>query len=318
MTTPQPLPPLDSTLGAILVGGVVSTYLFGIATLQVYYYFRKYSDDSLWLKWMVAVVWMIELGHTIFSWHAIYTVAVTFYCQPQHIKSPPHSLEVTILFACLMYVIVVGFFANRVRIFSGRWLVTIICWVLTAVRVTSNLAMMGIEWVNEEVDTLQVKYRWLMAISLSLGVAVDIVIAFSMCYWLWQIRGSKFEQTRKIVDTLLMWSVETGIATTVASAVFLILFLDRNDLAWFPFYVVQVKLYSNSLLVSLNGRRRLRSSADVIDLASGSGNIGRTITDRDRGMGMVFEMSSSVTHRDTHRDTTISKDMDRSRGLETN
>ncbi|KAJ7609192.1 hypothetical protein DFH06DRAFT_188914 [Mycena polygramma] len=278
MASPHALPPLDSTLGAIEVGGVVSTYLFGIETVQVYYYFRKYQDDSLWLKSMVAAVWIFELGHTISAWHAIYSVSVTFYCQPQHLEVPPHSLEVTILFASLIYIVVQGFFANRVRIFSGKWFVTVVCWVLTILRATSNLTMMGIEWANPNVTTLQVKFRWLMAVALSLGVTVDIVITLSLCYWLWQIRQSKFEQTRKIVDTLLVWSVETGVVTTVASAMFLILFLGRNDLAWFPFFLVQVKLYSNSLLVSLNGRQHLRSSADVLDLSSGSGSTGRTLS----------------------------------------
>jgi hypothetical protein len=49
------LPPLDSTLGALEVGGIVSTYLFGIETLQVYNYFRKYPEDSLLLKSTVCI-----------------------------------------------------------------------------------------------------------------------------------------------------------------------------------------------------------------------------------------------------------------------
>jgi hypothetical protein len=53
--------------------------------------------------------------------------------------------------------------------------------------------MMVIQWENPNVSTLQVKFRWLMAMALSLGVTVDIVITVSMCYWLWRIRRSNYE-----------------------------------------------------------------------------------------------------------------------------
>jgi hypothetical protein len=36
----------------------------------------------------------------------IYSATVTFYCQPQHLQNPPKSLEMTILFAALIYVLV--------------------------------------------------------------------------------------------------------------------------------------------------------------------------------------------------------------------
>ncbi|KAJ7881865.1 hypothetical protein B0H13DRAFT_2048889 [Mycena leptocephala] len=301
------LPPLDSTLGALEVGGIVSTYLFGIETLQVYHYFRKYPEDSQLLKSTVAAVWIAELGHTISAWHAIYSATVTFYCQPQHLQNPPKSLEMTILFAALIYVLVQGFFANRVRVLSGRWLIPVICWALTILRITCNLAMMVIQWENPNVSTLQVKFRWLMAMALSLGVTVDIVITVSMCYWLWRIRRSNYEPTRKMVDTLLVWSVETGVATTVASVIFLVLFLSRKDLSWFPFFLVQVKLYSNSLLFSLNGREGLRSSTKVLELSSAS--FAQNTTGRNRGM--LVEMS-----RITETDAVVGKDLERGRSLQ--
>jgi hypothetical protein len=55
MSGPPALPPLDGTLGAIEVGGIVSTFLFGIETLQVYHYFRKYPGDALLLKLAVCI-----------------------------------------------------------------------------------------------------------------------------------------------------------------------------------------------------------------------------------------------------------------------
>lgn len=44
---------LDGTLGSIEIGGVVSTFLFGIVTLQVWNYYRRYPADGRTLKLLV-------------------------------------------------------------------------------------------------------------------------------------------------------------------------------------------------------------------------------------------------------------------------
>ncbi|KAF7358642.1 Saposin B-type domain-containing protein [Mycena sanguinolenta] len=297
MSAPTAIPPLDSTLGAVEIGAVVSTFLFGIETVQAYLYFDKYPEDTAFLKSLVAATWIFELGHTIATWHAIYALSVTYYAQPQHLESPPHSLTVTILFSAFIYVVVQSFFANRVRVFSGKWLIPVVCWTMTGLRVTATLSMMGIQWADPKVTILQARFRWLLTLALSLGMAVDTVIMLSLCYCLWTVRHSRFKQTRRMIDALLVWTVETGVATCFTTGMFLILFLARNDLTWFPFFLVQAKLYSNSFLVSLNGRQRLRDSGKMIDISVGS----LAQTNPQPSRGLVIEMSKVV-----ERETSIS------------
>ncbi|KAJ7440957.1 hypothetical protein FB451DRAFT_1377401, partial [Mycena latifolia] len=306
------IPALDSTLGAIEIGGVLAVYLFGIETLQAFYYFRNYPKDSLWLKTAVAAVCFLELGHTISIWHAIYSLTVTFYCQPKHLETPPYSFDMTILFSALTYIIVQryresllmqGFFANRVRILSGTLVIPIICWVMTFFRAAANFAAMGVQWANPNIVELSERLKWPMSIALSLGVTVDIVVVVAMCYWLRKIRATRFERTKRMADTLILWSIETGLLTSVSSIILTILFFSRSDLLWFPFYLVQVKLFSNGLLASLNGRQRFRSPANkavsdaqfqVLTLSSTtrSGTGGQTAGERNRGM--LIEMSRTT------------------------
>jgi hypothetical protein len=47
------IPPLDDTLGAMEIGAVFATFLFGIGTLQTYEYYRLFPKDPAPLKWMV-------------------------------------------------------------------------------------------------------------------------------------------------------------------------------------------------------------------------------------------------------------------------
>lgn len=70
----------DSTIGAILIGALISSFLFGILSIQVRhltnqcqflltpyrqvkYYFSTYGNDPRWMKVMVGLVWyVIHLG----------------------------------------------------------------------------------------------------------------------------------------------------------------------------------------------------------------------------------------------------------------
>lgn len=47
-------PSLPTTLGAVEVGLVISTFLSGIETLQTFNYYRKYPKDSMALKILVS------------------------------------------------------------------------------------------------------------------------------------------------------------------------------------------------------------------------------------------------------------------------
>ncbi|KAJ7288779.1 hypothetical protein C8J57DRAFT_1281202 [Mycena rebaudengoi] len=296
---------LDGTLGSIEIGGVVSTFLFGIVTLQVWNYYRRYPADGRTLKLLVAVIWFLELGHGIATCHAIYTLTITFYGQPQ--RDPPRSLQTTLLFSAPIYTLVQIFFANRIRLLSGRLSIMLICCCLTLLRFAGSMGMLVVTMI-EGLAVLQVDYRWLMCSSLALGAAVDIIIAISLCCCLWQLRHSELARLRKLGDTAMAWSIETGAATSGASIIQLILFLMRDDLVWFPFFLVTARLFSNSLLVSLNGRARLRSMTQENVSYINMGSFEQSLRETKHRTGVLsapammeaYRLDSSRIKFDTH------------------
>ncbi|KAJ7059566.1 hypothetical protein C8F01DRAFT_216407 [Mycena amicta] len=79
-----------------------------------------------------------------------------------------------------------------------------------------------------------------------------------------------------MVELLILWSVESTVLTSTTSILQIILFLTRTDLVWTIFFMIQAKLISNSMLASLNGRRRLRArnhkpTTDVILFKTSAG-----------------------------------------------
>ncbi|KAJ7908811.1 hypothetical protein B0H13DRAFT_2331063 [Mycena leptocephala] len=240
---------VSGSLGALENGTLLGIFLFGIETLQTFHYYRHFSQDSNVLKAAVGFVWILELGHTISAWHALYSQTITFYGQPGHILSPAVSEETTIIFAALIYTVVQTFFANRVRVLSGKWYIMALACVLGLLRFVGHAGIVALLLHYSSV-TIVLEWRWLVTASLSLDLSVDLLITASLCYCLWNMRSCESKRTRTMVDTLILWAIESTILTSAASVIQIILFLTRNDLVWEGVFVIQAKLFSNAMLAT--------------------------------------------------------------------
>ncbi|KAJ6555045.1 hypothetical protein DFH09DRAFT_1365995 [Mycena vulgaris] len=278
-------PALDGTLGALEIGTVIGVFLFGMATLQTFNYYGQFPEDSKILKVTVAVIWFLELGHTICSLHGIYSITVTFYGQPPEdaFLKPPPSIVATLLFSGTIDALVQLFFGNRIRVLSGRPIFLVISAAFATLRFVCDITLAARLWIdNAGFTILRTKVLWEMITASSIGPAGDIFIAVVMCHWLWQRRdtGSHFNRTRRMVDTLIIWTIETTLVTSIAGIMQLVLILARNDLTFIPFYLIQPKLFLNAMLAGLNRRTRFRRGGE--DFVSGSISLA---TRRDRSDG---------------------------------
>ncbi|KAJ7446337.1 hypothetical protein FB451DRAFT_1291897 [Mycena latifolia] len=241
-------PSLDGTIGNAAIGLALATFLYGIETLQTFNYYRDYKNDTRSLKILVAVIWCLELTQTMLTWHAIYSMTVTFYGQPQHLADPPFSLILVVLFSAMVNFVVQTFFAFRVRVLSNRWPIPILVCVLNLVRFMGNVAIFAELCKRPEFSLLQTDLHWIFTAASAIGPFVDVITATSLCYFLWHYKKSNFEQTSTMIDNIVIWTVETTLITSLSGALQLILFLTRTDLTWIIFYLMQAKRESISAL----------------------------------------------------------------------
>ncbi|KAJ7450768.1 hypothetical protein FB451DRAFT_1410101 [Mycena latifolia] len=243
---------LAGTIGRWEIALVLLAFLFGIETLQTFNYFGQFPKDPRRLKILVAGIWLLELAHTISAFLTVYAITVTFYGQPQHIERPALSLVLMLLFHSVLAAVVPTFFAFRLRILLMRWPIIILCCLLNFLRLLSNLAIAVEFWKNEDLVVIETQLAWLVITATAVGPVVDIITAASLCYSLWHFKQSEFKRTNWMVDKIIVWTVVT----------------------WTIFYAIQAKLFSNSLLASLNGRKRLRSnSSGSKQLPNGSSHV---------------------------------------------
>jgi len=131
-----------------------------------------------------------------------------------------------------------------------------------------------------------------------------------------KLRVSKDKNNCRNTDYLVSWFVvsvdsheyyllrsllESTIIKSVPNILQLILFLTRKDLLWIIFYFMKASLFSNSMLASLNGRKRMSSHDEnssggptaFINLNSGAPGSG------PQGRNVVIQMTRMTeTHVD--------------------
>ncbi|KAJ2924113.1 hypothetical protein H1R20_g12986, partial [Candolleomyces eurysporus] len=295
---------LGNTLGAMQIGATLAMFLFGILTLQVETYFQLFRDDHRGLKLLVALVWALELAHTICSAAESYRGTITFYGNIAGYQRHPLMGVATVL-GSLITLIVQCFFALRVwkALPNPFRYIGAACGVAAFLRSIAGIFLGTRFMVAKSLTEYRLQWGWLIRTLLGSGAAIDVIIAVSMLYFLLSKRKSGFAATTRLVDRLLAYTVRTGLFTSVTAILVLVTFVAiPQAYIWGGIYVILAKLYSNSLLSALNERRRLR-----IIVSEGSSDMdsraARKITTGGRtgalsNTAISIEMKTSVTGDD--------------------
>ncbi|KAJ7023498.1 hypothetical protein C8F04DRAFT_1193369 [Mycena alexandri] len=261
--------PVDETLGAAFIGFGVSCVVFGVNTNQVFTYFQRYPGDKAAYKFIVLLIWTLELIDQIFIGHAIYFYTITSPKTPEIIRNLwfYYSTGSCGHLSC---------FAMRVWRFSQRNI------PVTAVVVALTLAELGLAIVDAVSVTdkdffisfqnpflavlpnLKVRpptfaaARLLASLSLGAGVLTDIFTACALCYFLRKFRTGH-KRADSLVNSLQIYAVNTGAFTAAISLLTLIFYdLRPRNFQFLAFYFILSKLYAISFLCTLNTRKVIR------------------------------------------------------------
>ncbi|KAF7293803.1 hypothetical protein HMN09_01176100 [Mycena chlorophos] len=254
----------NPTIGALLVGALVSCVLWGISTTQTYIYFSRFPEDSLAIKLLVSVVWLFEFGHTICTSHVVYIFAITNYGNPLVLlgKTPP-TLGLTVLLGTLTTCCVQGFFAFRIWTLAPHPIfkaIPIALWISLFAYLGFTTADTALSIINP-IPVFDTKYHWLLLVPTAMNVVNDNSITICLVLLLlWTRQKKGFRNTVLLLDQLLKWTLETGMLTSIFSCLNLAFYVQQPDnFIWIALQVVRARVFANSLLASLNSRDALRT-----------------------------------------------------------
>ncbi|KZV66892.1 hypothetical protein PENSPDRAFT_654509 [Peniophora sp. CONT] len=249
-------PPLTLTLGALQAGTLVSTALSGAVGFQSFLYWRSSHGDPKELKAFVFFVWALDAVQTsliaVVSWQYL----IHSFSNPSIADHIFPTIPATVSFTALLTFLVNGYFIMRVhKLSKGNWWFTLPTTFFLVARL--GLAFVSTaEMVRlKSFDRFHDGFGPVFTAGLSLSALTDILVTLGQGYYLRdRIRGVPI--AAKAMKEYVFVADNNGAATCLVALASLICWVTMpNNLVFMALHFCIGKIYSNSLLASLNIRR---------------------------------------------------------------
>lgn len=258
---------LDDTLGAAFAGLVVAATLHGVSIVQAWYYFT-HQNDPWTIKLLVAAVMTFDTVHQILITHTVYWYTVTNWGNPPELQTIVWSMLVEVIFNGLTALLVQSFLATRVwRLSKGNKILTGVVALLVLGEFGVVVAYECIA-MNMKTYAELAKLKFLSISVNALAAAGDVLIAGSLCTLL-HLSRTGFYRSDTMINKLMLFAVNTGVLTSVCAVASLITILVAgNTFLYIAFFFCIGRLYTNSLLATLNARKKIRNVGSAIHTPS--------------------------------------------------
>ncbi|PIL22821.1 hypothetical protein GSI_15516 [Ganoderma sinense ZZ0214-1] len=252
--------------GPIFIGLVFNIMLYGMMITQTYLYFNIYSrgtSDRLWIKLLVGALFVCDTLNTGFDIGFVYDPLVNRFGDVDAVTRATWVFATDPAMTSIIAVFTQFFFAWRVKVLTGNYF-AVCCIMFSAFAqfcggVGTSIAVGMIPEFAQFT-----KFKVIVIIWLAFSAVSDVLITASL---VWHLRKNKtgMSITDHLIDRIIRMTVQTGLLTAVCAVINLILFLLVPSGWHLLFNLPLSKLYTNSLLSSLNSRRGWKyDTSDVV------------------------------------------------------
>ncbi|KAJ7286457.1 hypothetical protein C8J57DRAFT_664329, partial [Mycena rebaudengoi] len=272
-----PIPPNIATLTAPrLVGELIGAYLFGILTVQFYFYHLSFPRDAKHIKWLVYIVFLIDLASTTMSFADAYHWFAEGFGNLLLLDDIYLSGFDTPMLGSLLAATGQCYYCYRLWMLNRKTLPIGILVVLIA------LAQVATGIYNAILGHMVVTFSRALSTSrpsiyiLNIGAATsDVLIAVTMTILLLKSR-TRHAPTDFILKRIINLTVETNLASSTFAVLTIILFVGVPKTSYFTCTsIIRGKIYSNNLLLMLNNRQFMASNVNSTGESTG-GNMTRS------------------------------------------
>ncbi|KAJ7702078.1 hypothetical protein B0H16DRAFT_1902513 [Mycena metata] len=262
---PSPIP-LDNTLGSLYIAVVLATAGFGINCMQSFLYFAEHSkNDGRLIKLFVAVLWILELLTVALINHGAYFYTISNFGDLEVLAEPTvWSIIVEIGLSTFVAFMVQSFFAYRVYILGGAdkgksLILPCVIMVFTCAQFAMGLVYTKVALSFKRATGGSSDFPYVMTL-FGLELVADFLIATSSILFLRRhAKRSEVHTTQHLIYTLIKYVVNTCLLEVLCLIPIIALWAaESTTLIFGPFVLVLPRVYSFSLLCSLNNRDHLR------------------------------------------------------------
>ncbi|KAJ4467549.1 hypothetical protein J3R30DRAFT_1940649 [Lentinula aciculospora] len=266
------------SFGPMLIGVYLNMILYGVLLNQMYFYFQTYKSDALWIRLLVAYLFVMETANTILDMAMMYQPLITEYGTAKAVANFPVLFMTEPIVIVLISAPIQCFFAWRINKITQSYFVPIIIIVL-ALASTVGGFITGVKIAILKLFIKKPELHWSALLWFIPSCVADLLITFTLVRSLSK-RKTGFGMTDTAIDKLIRMTVQTGMITyeaydarfsrslhfSLTSAICAI-----GDVAFFmalPHTALNFlwdlslsKLYTNCLMSNLNARSRILNSS---------------------------------------------------------
>ncbi|KAJ7021596.1 hypothetical protein C8F04DRAFT_261861 [Mycena alexandri] len=257
----QPVLDPRIAVGPTFVANILNWLLMGALLVQVFSYYQRFRNDRIGIRALVYGIFCLDLAQTIMLTFHGWWALVASWGRPDLLSHYPWTASMVPFMCGLVSAIVQIFYAQRIWILSPNRLTRVLAVVIVLTALAQGIGAMAGGMVAATARSfsrrtiLEMKDQFTLWLAGSL--AADALITGCMAYILARAKSrTSWKKSETLLSSLIIRTLETGALTMVGAAVELALFVLFPDKTfhYVPGYTLG-KLYSNSLMLSLNIRR---------------------------------------------------------------
>ncbi|KIK58353.1 hypothetical protein GYMLUDRAFT_45270, partial [Collybiopsis luxurians FD-317 M1] len=301
-------------LGPYYFGVALNSFLYGVLFLQMIIYYQGYKRDSLWLRFFVLYLFIVETVNTGICVAMVYEPLIGQFGTDAPMSLFPSLLASQPFLETAISIPVQFFYAWRIYIIMRHY------WVPALICLSSLASFAGAFWTSlcvhqaHSYQNKQIVNHPALIWSIC-AAGSDVIISATLITLLIR-RKTGIKSTDDTIDRIIRTTVQTGAITGCFAVLDIVLFLVLpNSTMSFTFDFALPKLYSNSLISTLNARVGLvhvaiRRVQDNVLFSESGQLLGSSIGPADTSASIVFtsnphfqteltEINSVALDRDT-------------------
>ncbi|KAJ7766058.1 hypothetical protein B0H16DRAFT_1522902 [Mycena metata] len=282
-------PGINLVLGPVILGIIINTFVYGILFMQgiTYYTSPRFKQDQPLIKGLVTWSLFLDTFHSCAIIWVIWEYCIEHFGDRAFLETTPWPYPTAPIFTTGASVPIQIYLAWRVKRLSNSW---IIFGGITALSVTSGV----VAWIASIRAVRLSNTKGFPALIpivdtwLALGVLCDVSLTILLFIFLRKGRTG-FSKTDNIITTIILQSIETAAFSSLTSLLDLITFtVIQKTNFHFIFSLLAGRMYTNTLLATLNSRDKLRADFLVDGV--------NTLTSPPQSHGVAVHVS--VEHRE--------------------
>ncbi|KAH9888313.1 hypothetical protein C8Q73DRAFT_794090 [Cubamyces lactineus] len=251
-------------IAPLFVANSLNWLALGALFVQIYYYTQHFRTDQLKYRLIVGSLLILELVQTATTTHQAWYYGVTLWDNPAGLLTFPWSACSVPIMAGIIAAEAQIFYAWRIWRLAPNWgfkgMAILIILLALLQALTSIVASIIFAIFLTPEKLLQLHSAFELWVSSSF--VTDVLIAACMLWILYTAKNqSGWSRSNNIIGRLIGITVGTGLAIALCGALTLALFATTvgASFQYLPAAYIWGKLYSNSVMVSLNSRRSTAS-----------------------------------------------------------